>query len=625
MGETLSDDGFAVQWERLPHAIKREVAGFVHPNEVAENVKLIDRDTAAALRNNYNTLILGYEHVIGETHRAVQPWPARAFVDHWGRPEPWRGLSLHMRRRLLCLAASSGHADSLDVALQHCGCGLQEEVLTSAAASGSVAACERLLQEGCSISCRHSAFIVAAENDHLPVLQLLLETVAGSHDMQGCLTAAATGACMQGHGHILAWLQRAHGYRLASKDVRAAATGGNVDLMEQLLQQWLEESESQAEAAEAEAGAAAGDVAAGVAAGGLGVADTPGAARALQKELPRLLKAIARGCPVEVLQRYCDMLDTPWGSWWPEQLQPAWASEEEEEEAEEACAMFEISVARDILAAAADSGTPCWAAKMDFLLSRWGPRLVREALHGEWLSETDDYDSCFEDAGVSQPDYALRLRHMHAIGIPLDNNITLDCARGNADALAYLVECGVYDPSADVVHVPHSSISCGGIDGLIGVLQLMHERGMAITPKMLAQATYYRSWPDKALLWFEAHAGDPGEDMQQWWSKVFWRAARDGASLLVLQKLRARGAAIDLAAVAVGGSEEGLEWAAAQLEAEMGGGVLQQVRMYMCVWAVRTDLLQQGMKGCIHGGGNWLVCLAGRMDGHLAPQLASAN
>eukprot|EP00198_Chlamydomonas_reinhardtii_P002915 XP_001692251.1 predicted protein [Chlamydomonas reinhardtii] len=425
MGETLSDDGFAVQWERLPHAIKREVAGFVHPNEVAENVKLIDRDTAAALRNNYNTLILGYEHVIGETHRAVQPWPARAFVDHWGRPEPWRGLSLHMRRRLLCLAASSGHADSLDVALQHCGCGLQEEVLTSAAASGSVAACERLLQEGCSISCRHSAFIVAAENDHLP---------------------------------------RAHGYRLASKDVRAAATGGNVDLMEQLLQQWLEESESQAEAAEAEAGAAAGDVAAGVAAGGLGVADTPGAARALQKELPRLLKAIARGCPVEVLQRYCDMLDTPWGSWWPEQLQPAWASEEEEEEAEEACAMFEISVARDILAAAADSGTPCWAAKMDFLLSRWGPRL----------------------------------------------------------------------------------------------------------------ATYYRSWPDKALLWFEAHAGDPGEDMQQWWSKVFWRAARDGASLLVLQKLRARGAAIDLAAVAVGGSEEGLEWAAAQLEAEMGGGVLQQ-------------------------------------------------
>ena len=38
------------------------------------------------------------------------------------------------------------------------------------------------------------------------------------------------------------------------------------------------------------------------------------------------------------------------------------------------------------------------------------------------------------------------------------------------------------------------------------------------------------------------------------------------------QALRARGAAVDLAAVAKGGSEEALDWAAAELEAEGQGG-----------------------------------------------------
>ena len=49
------------------------------------------------------------------------------------------------------------------------------------------------------------------------------------------------------------------------------------------------------------------------------------------------------------------------------------------------------------------------------------------------------------------------------------------------------------------------------------------------------------------------------------------------------QALRARGAAVDLAAVAKGGSEEALDWAAAELEAEQEqhdgglGGVLVSV------------------------------------------------
>ncbi|KAG2453231.1 hypothetical protein HYH02_002554 [Chlamydomonas schloesseri] len=51
-------------------------------------------------------------------------------------------------------------------------------------------------------------------------------------------------------------------------------------------------------------------------------------------------------------------------------------------------------------------------------------------------------------------------------------------------------------------------------------------------------------------------------------SRAFRYAARKGASLELLRLLRRHGAAVDLAAVAEGGSEEALEWAAAELEAE---------------------------------------------------------
>ncbi len=49
------------------------------------------------------------------------------------------------------------------------------------------------------------------------------------------------------------------------------------------------------------------------------------------------------------------------------------------------------------------------------------------------------------------------------------------------------------------------------------------------------------------------------------------KAARHGVSLPLLQALRARGAAIDLVAVAAMGSEAALEWAAGELIAERGG------------------------------------------------------
>ena len=59
-----------------------------------------------------------------------------------------------------------------------------------------------------------------------------------------------------------------------------------------------------------------------------------------------------------------------------------------------------------------------------------------------------------------------------------------------------------------------------------------------------------------------------GERWREDWTDAFKAAARRGAGLAALRALRARGAAVDLGAVAEGGSEEALEWAAAELAAE---------------------------------------------------------
>ncbi|KAG2435462.1 hypothetical protein HYH02_011962 [Chlamydomonas schloesseri] len=150
-------------WSRLTPDLIRKVARGLHPNEVAGSLVLLNRETAGILREEYSIFYIcrkvlaawrsmtscgyGKVRVIG---LAEQPWPGAAFVAYWGRPEPWRALSLPQRRRLLALAASSGHAASLDAALAHAGCSRDEEVPEAAAAAGDTSALARLLlREGC--------------------------------------------------------------------------------------------------------------------------------------------------------------------------------------------------------------------------------------------------------------------------------------------------------------------------------------------------------------------------------------------------------------------------------------------------------------------------------------------
>ncbi|KAG2431049.1 hypothetical protein HYH02_013480 [Chlamydomonas schloesseri] len=138
-------------------------------------------------------------------------WLVPVFAAHWGRAAPWRALSLAQRRRLLCLAASSGDAASLDVALAHCGCSVNKQVLAAAVAGGT-SALQLLLQQQPPGPIRQLSAVcaakAAAELGQLSVLTWLLE----QPDYSAAVRAAAGDvlrAALRGRRDTVAtWLMR---------------------------------------------------------------------------------------------------------------------------------------------------------------------------------------------------------------------------------------------------------------------------------------------------------------------------------------------------------------------------------------------------------------------------------
>ena len=383
-------------WKKLKPDVIRKIASFAEPSHAACSIKLVDTDTAAALRGIYNLITLGQKHTgnSGEPHRAKQPWPVYAFVAHWGCPEPWRSLSLPQRERLLCLAASSGHAPSLDAALAQCGCALKPEVLTAAAAAGNLASCERLLHEGCSFD--RAALKEAARGGHLQVLQLLIRNLGFENEALSvvrprrqqewkwdCFGEAAEGACAGGQPHILDWLQQAHGYNLRAPDVLEAARAGQVGLFEELLTRpLLIKVERPPE-----------DLSFwyryNIRGNPADLWRPPGGAAAwARRELnSNLLCAIVQGCPLEVLERHYPTL------WLP---------------------AIQFSSREHMAEAAVGSPTPCWAAKLDFLLDAWGPEVAARVLEVERPGSL--WSLLYKAARL--PDLCARLRHLHKRGAP---------------------------------------------------------------------------------------------------------------------------------------------------------------------------------------------------------------
>ncbi|KAG2429737.1 hypothetical protein HXX76_010521 [Chlamydomonas incerta] len=202
-------------WRDLTPDLIARIASYAHPNDVAGGLKLLNVEAAACLRK-HRRLSLAAPPQAWPLHdlppRAQQPWPRDAFARHWGRPEPWRVLNLRERRRLLCLAASSGHAASLDAALAHCGCALDVHPLESAAAAGDVAACSTLLSAGCEWG--QSVFAAAAAAGHLPVCQSFWDAGLRPPPVRNSRSAVVEAACRGGHARVLQWFEEVGFVRL---------------------------------------------------------------------------------------------------------------------------------------------------------------------------------------------------------------------------------------------------------------------------------------------------------------------------------------------------------------------------------------------------------------------------
>lgn len=285
MAAREGDEG-TCHFKRLAPDLIRRVAGFLHINDVIQNLKPVCRETAACLREHYRNYRLvrkpssdAWALVLLAEH----PWPGRDFVAHWDTAERWHALNVSARTSLLCLAASSLHGPSLDVALRHSACGgLSSSVLGAAVASGDLQACERLLHEGCEVGL--DAELRAARGGHLHALQWLQQRGMLSKPIHerdvNYIFGAALAASAGGHAHVLAWLEGQvggdgqWGRPPPSPDWRAgmlaveAAKAGHIGLLDLLAPRVQPRN------------------------------------RRERYEGHKVLVAIAYGCPLAVLQRY---------------------------------------------------------------------------------------------------------------------------------------------------------------------------------------------------------------------------------------------------------------------------------------------------------------------------------
>lgn len=496
-------------WSRLTPELLREVANILPVNNVTTALKLLNHETLAVVRVDplFSTINLSRPAPSWLSAMVDRPglclastsWPAYDFVAQWGRPEPWRALSVWQRRRLLCLAASSAHAASLDAALAHCGVVATDDVLLAAAAGGNVEIVERLFSEGCSWS--EVVTIAAAALGHLPVLKLLRQ--------RGMLGLARTvpvslrkvvmqAACRGGQLQVASWLEDELGWLELGDEGSAAdaAEGGHVGLLKKL------------------------------------VARLPD--RALRC---RLFSHVACGCSLAVSQWfYRNCIGSA------------------------AATHMDVVLKVQAMASALGSRTSCWRSKIDWMLqSLWGPEpwraLERSATHDLWALAS------------KQPDYLARLQHLAACGLAPQPNIPCPAVNAaqerHADALAWLIDSCHVEAGEDVV-------DAAAVGGCVGVLGVLRARGTAFKARHVAAAAGSINRLD-AVRWL-AEAAEGGTTSE--WSETFRNVAVFGADQATLCYLHEqRGAAVDLKAVIVGGSEEAVEWAVRHYQQKRSGGI----------------------------------------------------
>ncbi|KAG2453248.1 hypothetical protein HYH02_002571 [Chlamydomonas schloesseri] len=580
-------------WAKLTPDVIRNIAQRLHPNDVATGLSLVNSDTADVLRQSYHTLHIASQHqhpLLRKIPRAVQPWPGRAFLEHWGRPEPWRALGLSQRRRLLCLAASSGHAPSLDAALEHCGCAVHAAAVQAAGAAGQSAAFHTLLHrlraehtewEPGPVAAALRAVAVSGTVDdvHSGLGYACHNTLDdekeygdeyGDHASRRHCCGALVGACAGGREDVLQWMEQEWDREWIERSRRqrirmavAAAVGGHAQLLEQLIP------------------------------------------RLPKRARPEVLVKIAAGCPLDVFVRYFQ-------AWHPERGAPDAAlgrgggdAEDEDYEDYEDYDKDEVSAVADCFQTAVRSSTPCWRAKADWLLGRWRRLRAAAGAHGSEgaspappedvsrLDLTDEENAYRADAWMKQPrgSEAFSLERM----LYLDSQQLLwcKCARGTegrhhthrldgcvphcarafmaaaaaragagAEVMAWLLDaCGL--TAANVAQVKSDTgIACLRIirenavrGGRLEVLQELRRRGLGFGPNMVQSAI--------------------AKAPEAWKAAVRAAASRD-CGWALLRRLRERGEAVlgldlglglglDLGVLAAGGNVDAMEWALGEL------------------------------------------------------------
>eukprot|EP00198_Chlamydomonas_reinhardtii_P008303 XP_001697640.1 predicted protein [Chlamydomonas reinhardtii] len=500
-----TDDDFKLSPELI-----EDIAGRLHRNEVVTNLKLLNSKAAAALRGSYSTIRL--EHRKPVPYRNVyiacaETWPGDAFARHWGRPEPWRSLPFPRRLRLLCLAASSHHPPSLGAALTHSGVGLAPAVIEAAAAAGDLDAFLRLVSEGCD-----------------------------------CAMAALEAAAHCGQLHVLQWVweELEPGLQL-----RQAFDCG-------LLDRLLQPDGRYADAFE-------------------------GLANYMVKEL---FLHIGSFCPLATLQRY----HATWAPHVSEEemvvvaLQGTTADWREKCD----CMLEKLAAALEEERAAAEAmGQQAGGGVLEGPEAQEGPaalvvRVARSYMRG-WGQFAEHWPS------KNVPDFMERMRYLTALGLPSGEwepqVATALAATGNAVTLRQLLD--MWNPAA-AGRREHSEWQ-RKYGYHVPVLELLVERfgaGVFGLEDIIAAGESYRMPALQYLVntWVQAHAAGQqdssgskiaaGSGGARGWGKALSCAAEQGADLSLLRLLHERcGAAIDLAAVATGGSEDSIQWAVGTLRA----------------------------------------------------------
>ncbi|KAG2434476.1 hypothetical protein HYH02_012305 [Chlamydomonas schloesseri] len=584
------------EWSRLSEGLIQKIAAQLHPNEVAIGLKLLNRETARCLKE-YRRIQLsqlltpapswaeGKEPV----HVASTCWPSAAFVAHWGRPEPWRALTLRQRRRLLSLAANSGCAASLAAALAHCGCSLTSEVAVAAVLGGSVAAVETLLvREGGDCS-RTALEEVAAEAGHLEALQWLLQA-RGDQLIQTASQmvrredaeapkelAVAVAACRGGHAHILAWLQEQDMQQRQQEQQQAEQqqqqAGQQQQAEPQGQHQELEQQQGQQQEQQQQLLLAGlGVVVVPLVHGPLtlahpkavpflaGAAAVGGHVGLLEQLLPRLepiptgaactmLCKVAGGCPLEVLQRVCRHL-------YQGDAEP------------------DGSTKQSLAFAAAVSPTPDWEAKLDWVLLQQ-PNAHLPGHPNPANSITEDQGVLTRAAGAL-PDWLQRLQALHARRVPLPplHGLAVRAAAvGDVAALRWLLQaCKGEGQGEGQAAAPLSEelVTAAVRGGHVPVLAELRERGCVFGESHVAVAAN-SSKPD-AVFWL-LEQQQPLQPPVSKWPPIFNALVRKGADLALLRRLHERhGAGIEIDAIAQDGSVAALEWAVAAMRERPADG-----------------------------------------------------